>query len=156
MNKQIKVRMQQRYNSSEVWRILDPVLERGEIGIESDTGKFKYGNGWTKWSQLEYAFGNGLTSIICNSIDELPSAADYPGAIAIVPMEYTLTTTENLVDENGEAQEVEIVEQVIMDTPYISLRKNNLWYWTIFADQKDAPIASSALDYFQLDVSTLG
>jgi hypothetical protein len=36
-------------------------LGAGEIGIESDTGKFKYGDGKHVWTELEYAFGNGLS-----------------------------------------------------------------------------------------------
>jgi hypothetical protein len=60
----------------------------------------------------------------------------------------------HLFDEDG--NEVDEDYTIILDTPYISLRKNNTYYWTIFSDQKNKPVASSALDYFVLDTSTLG
>lgn len=34
------------------WALTDPVLEKGEPGHEVDTGKFKIGDGLTRWSQL--------------------------------------------------------------------------------------------------------
>jgi hypothetical protein len=36
------------------WSVLDPILEIGEIGYESDTGNFKIGNGSSPWSSLPY------------------------------------------------------------------------------------------------------
>ena len=152
MSKELRVRLRQRYDKAEVWTALNPILEPGEIGIESDTGRFKYGNGTQVWEELEYAFGDGIVSIICQSENDLPAARSYPGAIAIVPQIYEFKKGD--LDFLGNKIEADCIMKI--DTPYISLRKNNKWYWTIFADQKDKPIASSALDYFQLGVSTLG
>ena len=39
------------------WNSADPVLAAGEIGLESDTNKFKFGDGSTLWSNLAYAGG---------------------------------------------------------------------------------------------------
>jgi hypothetical protein len=36
------------------WTSADPVLEAGEWGYESDTGKTKIGDGSTAWTSLEY------------------------------------------------------------------------------------------------------
>ncbi len=36
------------------WLLLNPVLEEGEPGHEIDTGRFKIGDGFSKWSDLEY------------------------------------------------------------------------------------------------------
>ena len=36
------------------WTAADPVLFEAEIGVETDTGKFKIGNGELKWSFLPY------------------------------------------------------------------------------------------------------
>ena len=55
MAKELKVRFQQRIDESTKWAAVDPVLLTGEIGIESDTKKFKFGDGTTKWSELDYA-----------------------------------------------------------------------------------------------------
>ena len=44
----------QRYNPAATWMQYDPILLEGEIGIESDTGKVKFGDGEHQWSQLDY------------------------------------------------------------------------------------------------------
>lgn len=44
----------QRYNTAEVWLQNNPVLLLGEMGIESDTGKVKLGNGSARWNALDY------------------------------------------------------------------------------------------------------
>lgn len=149
--KELQVKIRHRINEADVWRRINPTLAPGEIGIESDTGKFKYGNGKLAWNNLDYAYGSGLTSFVCDNIDELPAAGSHPGAIAIVPREY-----ENVPIIGDDGKPTGETENFIMDTPYISLRKNNVYYWTVFSDQKDKPVASSALGYFQLDVSILG
>ena len=55
MAKELKVRFQQRIDEAANWTDVDPILLAGEIGIESDTKKFKFGDGTTKWSELHYA-----------------------------------------------------------------------------------------------------
>lgn len=137
--KELKVRVRHRYHPSELWHSINPILQAGEIGVESDTGKFKYGNGRDKWDTLDYAYGSGVRIDVYNSIDDLPDANLLPGAIVIVPRDYTI---------NG--------QNLTIDTPYISLRKNNNYMWTIFADQKDKPLVNNILDAFVLDVSPLG
>ncbi len=37
------------------WATVNPVLSKGELGIEIDTSKFKIGDGTKTWSQLAYA-----------------------------------------------------------------------------------------------------
>ena len=60
--KQLPVRIQNRYHSADDWDRINPVLAPGEIGIESDTQKVKYGNGETAWRDLPYAAGGGTVS----------------------------------------------------------------------------------------------
>lgn len=141
--KELKIRVQQRINESNVWRKINPILEPGEIGIESDTNKFKYGDGRRTWCELDYAFGSGLKAIICENEDDLLSnypAENYPGAIAIVPQTYNAGTA----------------NEYVMDTPYISLRKGAKSYWTVFSDQKDKPIVNSAIGGFIIGASPIG
>lgn len=40
--------------TAERWLEVDPVLDETEIGYERGTGKFKVGDGQTKWSALPY------------------------------------------------------------------------------------------------------
>jgi len=51
--------IQVRRGTAAQWETADPVLESGEIGFETDTGKFKIGDGTTDWVDLKYAGGAG-------------------------------------------------------------------------------------------------
>jgi hypothetical protein len=44
------------------WTQNNPVLAEGEPGLETDTGKVKYGNGTTPWNSLDYS-GAGAASL---------------------------------------------------------------------------------------------
>jgi len=47
-------RMQQRRGTEEQWTLANPVLAAGEIGFETDTNKFKLGDGVNAWADLAY------------------------------------------------------------------------------------------------------
>jgi hypothetical protein len=47
-------KIQVRRGSSSNWTTTNPVLSEGEIGFETNTGKFKIGNGSSAWSALDY------------------------------------------------------------------------------------------------------
>jgi hypothetical protein len=75
-------RMQQRRGTAAQWISTNtnqgPVLNSGEIGFESDTGKFKIGDGVNHWINLPYfvdlnAMVAGAPGLL-NSIDELAAA----------------------------------------------------------------------------------
>lgn len=53
--KTIKTRFQMRNDSAENWKTANSVLLAGEIGVENDTRKFKFGDGTTAWNDLPYA-----------------------------------------------------------------------------------------------------
>ncbi len=65
--------MQQRRGTAAQWTAANPVLAAGEIGFETDTNKFKMGNGTSTWSALQY-FANAaeLETAINNLIDAAP------------------------------------------------------------------------------------
>ena len=135
--------MTQRYNSESVWSSINPILAPGEIGIISETGNFKIGNGTRRWNDLPLQYATGIQCLFFDSMDDLPLAENYPGIIAIVPREYREE------DENGEQI------TVIMDTPYLSLRKKGQYTWVIFADQNNKPLVDSVLGSFMLGTGTL-
>ena len=56
--KTITARVQQSYDSAQNWTTNNPVLLAGEIGVESDTGLMKIGNGTSNWIDLDYFAGN--------------------------------------------------------------------------------------------------
>ena len=41
------------------WVLQNPILASGEMGIEKDTDKFKFGDGVTPWNELPYATATG-------------------------------------------------------------------------------------------------
>jgi hypothetical protein len=40
------------------WNAANPVLAAGEVGVETNTRKFKFGNGTSAWTALDYAVGS--------------------------------------------------------------------------------------------------
>lgn len=58
--KTITTRQKQKYDTSTNWTANNIVLLAGEIGIESDTNKFKVGNGTSAWNELDYAGGSEI------------------------------------------------------------------------------------------------
>jgi hypothetical protein len=51
--------IQVRRGTAEQWVTANPVLSSGELGFETDTGKFKIGDGTLEWDELDYAGGAG-------------------------------------------------------------------------------------------------
>lgn len=66
MPEEIYAKQRQRTDTAANWTANNPVLLDGEIGIESDTGKFKFGNGVTSWTSLAYTKqgGNGFVAAL--------------------------------------------------------------------------------------------
>ena len=51
----MSTKIQVRRGTAAQWTSANPTLAAGEIGFETDTGKFKIGDGTTAWSSLLYA-----------------------------------------------------------------------------------------------------
>lgn len=58
----LKARIQLKKDTSEAWRINNPVLLDGEAGYESDTNLMKIGDGIHRWLELDYT-NSGATAI---------------------------------------------------------------------------------------------
>ena len=54
-------RLQNRRDTAANWTSNNPTLAAGEIGLETDTSKFKMGDGSTAWTALAYAYAAGAT-----------------------------------------------------------------------------------------------
>ena len=82
-------RMQQRRGTAAQWTGANPTLAAGEIGYETDTGKFKIGNGSSAWSALNYyvdanAILDGAPGVL-DTLNELAAAlGDDPAFITTV------------------------------------------------------------------------
>lgn len=53
------IQIQFRRGTAAAWTLADTVLAEGELGLETDTGLFKIGDGVTAWTSLAYASGGG-------------------------------------------------------------------------------------------------
>ena len=65
------VRIQVRRGVAADWTSVNPILAAGEMGYETDTNKFKFGNGTGAWSTLSYGASDtpGVTEIAQDAIN---------------------------------------------------------------------------------------
>lgn len=55
----VATKIQLRRDSAADWTAENPILAEGEVGLESDTGRAKFGDGVTAWNSLSYRFESG-------------------------------------------------------------------------------------------------
>ena len=58
------VRLQLRRGTSSEWTAANPRLAAGEIGIETDTNTFKFGDGSALWNSLDYALSSTVDDYV--------------------------------------------------------------------------------------------
>lgn len=80
MSTQVFARMQQRYDTAANWTAENPVLLEGEIGIESDTDKFKFGDGVLAWNALPYASSDAVSISSIDDIADVDIDAEVPAS----------------------------------------------------------------------------
>jgi hypothetical protein len=73
-------RMQQRRGTASQWTAANPTLAAGEIGFETDTNKFKIGNGSSNWTALSYFSNTTALEALLN--DGAPAALNTLNEIA--------------------------------------------------------------------------
>ncbi len=64
------IQIQVRRDTSANWTSTNPILASGEIGYETNTNKFKFGDGSSTWTNLDYAVtleAEGTTKITAGS-----------------------------------------------------------------------------------------
>jgi len=81
------VRVQLRRGTEQQWYDANPVLAAGEVGIETDTNTFKFGDGSTAWNSLSYALSDTVddyillsTKGVANGVASLDSSGFIPSA----------------------------------------------------------------------------
>lgn len=71
--------IQQRRDTAATWTSVNPVMYEGETGHETDTGKWKLGDGVTDWIGLPYKAGvdsvAGKTGAVLLDVDDVTGAA---------------------------------------------------------------------------------
>jgi hypothetical protein len=89
-------RMQQRRGTAQQWTDANPRLAAGEIGLETDTNKFKIGDDVNFWDDLAY-FVN--SDGLAGELDGFATEDYVDGAIAAIPLpDLTGYATEGYVD----------------------------------------------------------
>jgi hypothetical protein len=73
------IRIQLRRDTAANWTSSNPVLRAGELGIETDTLKFKIGNGSSTWTQIT-SYANITPTGLSNSLGDYILSADQGNA----------------------------------------------------------------------------
>ena len=60
----VQTQIQVRRSTAATWTSTNPTLAAGEIGFETDTGKFKIGTGSSTWTALSYNLNGGTANAI--------------------------------------------------------------------------------------------
>ena len=74
-----ELQIQMRRDTAANWTSADPVLESGEIGYETDTGFWKWGDGATAWTTLAYDSQFGGDVNIAGTLQSNKIIAGDPG-----------------------------------------------------------------------------
>ena len=92
------IRIQLRRDTAANWTSSNPVLRAGELGIETDTLKFKIGNGSSTWTQIAN-YANVTSTGLSNSLNDYILAADQgtPGGPAELDSNGDLLIPENSI-----------------------------------------------------------
>jgi hypothetical protein len=106
------VQIQMRNGTASQWTSANPTLSVGEIGAETDTGRFKIGTGSTAWNSLGYSLGvsskgtySGATQYYVNDI-VLYNSSSYICILASVGNLPTNGTYWNLLVQAGAVSSV--------------------------------------------------
>jgi hypothetical protein len=100
----VNTRLQVRRGAAASWTSANPTLYAGEVGYETDSGRFKIGDGTTVWSSLDY---NAVvpTGFLAGSGIGVSVAAD--GSTV------TISSTNSIVDANTVTGLTEYIQDII-------------------------------------------
>jgi hypothetical protein len=123
-------RMQQRRGTASQWTSANPVLGSGEIGFETDTSKFKIGDGTSTWSNLTY-FAN-LNQVLDGAPDLLNTLNEIAAAIGddpnfITTIESSLDLKADITYVDGLVETLELAdEEILLDFNTINTSINTI------------------------------
>jgi hypothetical protein len=99
-------KIQLRRDTAANWTTNNPTLALGEMGIETDTRKFKFGDGTTAWNTLPYA-SSGSSGDIPTKLSQLENDC---GFITMADVEGKHYTTMSAVEAKGYATLTDVAE----------------------------------------------
>jgi hypothetical protein len=103
------VQIQTRNGTAAQWTSANPTLAVGEMGVETDTKKFKFGDGSTAWNSLGYASNAGTVTSVGGT-----------GTVNGITLTGTVTSTGNLT-LGGTLANVSLASQVTGNLPVTNL-----------------------------------
>ena len=98
------IRMQQRRGIASQWTDANPVLGAGEIGFETDTNKFKVGDGVNSWNTLTYFTAQDYADTLVS--DSITSHTNRTTDVHGIPDTSELVTFTNLNNHNSNTVDV--------------------------------------------------
>lgn len=109
-------RIQMRRGTASRWTTVNPVLLSGELGVETDTNKFKIGDGSTAWSNLAYQ-GSITGTDVTNALGYTPYNSSNPnGYTSNVGTVTSVNNTQPDANGNVTIQTGGTVDQTFDDT----------------------------------------
>jgi hypothetical protein len=141
----VVTQIQIRRGTAAQWTSANPTLASGEFGYESDTGKFKIGNGSTAWTSLNYQGAGTVTSITAGT-GLSGGAITTSGTIAIDSTVVTLTGTQTLTNKTATGL---IYTQTLL-TPSFTTNA----YTLVLGDQGDILLASNGSTAGTINIPT--
>ena len=115
-------RLQNRRDTAANWTTNNPTLAAGEIGYETDTGKFKIGTGSANWTSLGYTQNGTVTSIVAGT-GLTGGTITSTGTVAIA------TSQSDLVIKGFE-EDVNVVASAATGTINLNVETASVWYYT--------------------------
>jgi len=92
------VRLQFRRGSESQWTTADPTLAAGEFGFETDTRRFKIGDGTTAWSGLAYPATGTITGVTAGT----GLTGGGTSGVVTVSLDTTSVIPPTIVDQKGD------------------------------------------------------
>ena len=125
--------LQWRLGTAAEWISVDPTLVAGEAGYETDTGKFKLGDGATAWTALGYAnseYQYGYTGII--------TPANYAITYDPATRQFTVVSTSDVYVNGVKATPADETTSAHADT--------TAQYWAVYASGATTLTITTTLD----------
>jgi hypothetical protein len=141
----VVTQIQIRRGTAAQWTSANPTLAAGEFGYESDTGKFKIGNGSTAWTSLSYQGAGTVTSITAGT-GLSGGTITTSGTIAIDSTVATLTGTQTLTNKTATG----LVYTQTLLTPSFTTNA----YTLVLGDQGDILLASNGSTAGTINIPT--
>jgi hypothetical protein len=153
-------KIQLRRGTASSWNISNPILSNGELGYETDTNKFKIGNGVSTWSSLVY-FSDILTTLSASAY-ALEQANIYSASIVNDLRDYADLQITNLIGVAPEAlNTLQEIAQALQDNPdVLDLYLTQASASAVYLTQSDAsaqyvPISEGGQEYIQDSIQGL-